>query len=160
MHQKLISFPSFHFIGISLRTSNADPNVMQDIGGHWQRFYSEKIMDKIPNKIDNDGVGAATSVLALYTDYEGDFMKPYSLILGCRVSGVDDIPDGLVAKTIPSMKYALFTAKGKMPHCIMQTWQEIWGLDIDRAYKFDFEIYGDKSQNPENAEVEIYISVK
>ena len=160
MQNTSISLPLYSLIGISLRTSNADPNVMQDIGTHWQRFYSEKIMDKIPNKADGNGAGVATSILALYTDYEGDFMKPYSLILGCRVSSIDDVPNGMIAKSIPAMNYSLFTAKGKMPDCIMQTWQQIWKSDIKRAYKFDFEVYGEKSHNPENAEVEIYISVK
>ena len=153
MKQELITHPSFTFIGIPLRTSNADPNVMQDIGMHWQRFYTEKIMEKIPGKIDND-------VLAVYTEYEGDFKKPYTLILGCRVSGVGNVPEGLFAKTIPESKYAVFTAKGKMPDCIMECWKEIWSSDIERAYTNDFEVYGNKSHNPENAEIEIYISVK
>ena len=153
MRYKIISLPSFHFIGIPLRTSNADPKSMQDIGVHWQRFYTDKIMDKIPGKVDNE-------VLALYTEYEGDFMKPYTLILGCKVSGVGNVPVGLVTKTIPEAKYAVFIAKGKMPDCIMECWKEIWSSDIERAYSNDFEVYGSKSQNPENTEVEIYISVK
>ena len=157
MSQNLITIPSFHFIGLPLRTSN---DKMNEIGAHWGKFYSEKIIDKIPDKIDNDGAGGATSVLGMYTDYEGDHTKPYTLVLGCKVSGIDNIPEGLISKTIPKQKYAVFTAKGKMPDCIVKAWGDIWNSGINRTYKFDFEVYGEKSGNPENAEVDIYISVK
>jgi predicted transcriptional regulator YdeE len=33
-------------------------------------------------------------------------------------------------------------------------------MDLDRSYTADFEIYGEKAQNPENAEVDIFIAVK
>jgi predicted transcriptional regulator YdeE len=49
MQYKTINLPAFNFIGISLRTSNADPKAMQSadggIGAHWQKFYSEKIAE-------------------------------------------------------------------------------------------------------------------
>lgn len=159
MTHKLITLPSFHFTGLPLRTSNDKIN---EIGAHWGKFYSEKIIDKIPGKIDN-------KVLALYTDYEGDHTKPYTLILGCRVDSTrgttNTAPrrapgEELVSRTIPEAKYAVFTAKGKMPDCIVKTWGEIWNSGIYRAYNFDFEVYGEKSPNPEDVEVEIYISVK
>jgi predicted transcriptional regulator YdeE len=163
MNHKLITLPSFQFIGLPLRTSNEK---MQDIGAHWGRFYSENILDKIPGKVDNE-------VLGLYTDYEGDHTKPYTLILGCRVDpshAMTYLPSGthgshginniLVSRIIPESKYAVFAAKGKMPDCIMKAWSEIWNSGIDRAFKFDFEVYSAKSQNPEDAEVDIYISVK
>jgi predicted transcriptional regulator YdeE len=121
MNFKIISLPSFNFIGTPLRASNDDPKSMEDIGKHWQRFYSEKILDKISDKIDDD-------VLALYAEYEGDFMKPYTLILGCRVSSLENVPNDLVVNSIPEMKYAMFTAKGKIPDCIIETWKEIWNL--------------------------------
>lgn len=156
MTQKLITVPSFNFIGLPLRTSN---DKMNEIGTHWGRFYSEKIINKIPDKIDND-------ILAVYTDYDGDHTKPYTLILGCRVAQTRGTThgratsNGLVSRTIPEAKYAVFTAKGKMPDCIVKTWGEIWNSGINRAYNFDFEVYGEKSRDPDDAEVEIYISVK
>jgi predicted transcriptional regulator YdeE len=150
MNYKTTTLPSFNFIGLPLRTSN---ETMQGISTHWQKFYLGKIMDKIPNKIDYD-------VLGLYTDYEGDHTKPFTLIIGCRTRSTDNVPEGLAARTIPSIKYAVFTAKGKMPECIMLAWQDVWKSDIERAYSFDFEVYGEKSNNPEDAEIEIYISVR
>jgi predicted transcriptional regulator YdeE len=132
---------------------------MDEIGAHWGRFYSENILSKIPGKIDNE-------VLGLYTDYESDHTKLFTLILGCRVDPIRGTTlsratsKELVSRTIPESKYAVFKAKGKMPDCIMKAWSEIWSSDIERAFQFDFEVYGEKSHNPEDAEIDIYISVK
>ena len=64
---------------------------------HKDRFFKENISSKIPNKINGD-------ILALYTDYEGDYTKPYSWILGCEVSSLEQVPEGLVGKDNSSIK--------------------------------------------------------
>jgi len=38
-------------IGISVRTTNQNGQAMQDIGNLWQRFFSEQLLAKIPNKV-------------------------------------------------------------------------------------------------------------
>jgi predicted transcriptional regulator YdeE len=153
MTQKTITKESFHIIGIKMKTSNQ--SAMQDISQIWNKFFSEDIKNKIPNKLSED-------IFAVYTEYEGDYTKPYSYILGCSVSSLDSIPDGMVGMTIPSARYEIFIAKGKMPDKVVETWQHIWQPEIDakRSYKTDFEIYGDKYGNLENSEVEICIGLK
>jgi len=49
-----------------------------------------------------------------------------------------------------------------MPNAVVATWQEIWSNNIAlyRTYHADFEVYGEKSQQGENSEVEIYIGVR
>jgi predicted transcriptional regulator YdeE len=49
-----------------------------------------------------------------------------------------------------------------MPKAVVETWQEIWSSDksLNRKYTYDFEVYGEKSQNGLNSEVEIYIAMK
>ena len=37
---------------------------------------------------------------------------------------------------------------------------KIWNSDLDRSFTSDFEIYGEKAQNPETAEVDIFIAIK
>jgi predicted transcriptional regulator YdeE len=144
---------AFQVIGISIRTTNKEAATMSSIGNLWGKFLSENLMSQIPNKTTYD-------IYCLYTDYESDFTGEFTVILGCKVNSLDDIPKGFVGKTIPAAEYQNFTAKGKMPACVYGTWQEIWTAKIDRKYSTDFEIYGEKSQNPENAEVEIFIALK
>src|SRR5258706_3497472 len=146
---KEINLPESNIIGIMTKASNSD---MQSISVLWGRFYSEDILNKIPNKLGND-------IISLYCDYEGDYTKPYSLLIGCRVSSTENIPESMTVKKIPAGKYVVFTAKGKIPDSIIKTWQKIWGSGIERAYTFDYEDYGESSTNPEK-EVDIYIAVK
>ena len=126
---------------------------MEDIPRLWEKFHTMDIKKNIPNKLDNN-------VLAIYTNYEGNFTMPYTYLLGCVVSSLSDIPEGMIGKSISSAKYEIFTAKGKMPDKIVEAWY-IWGPDIDakRSYVTDFEVYGDKYNDLENSEVEIYIGV-
>lgn len=153
MNQKNVNKETFKIIGIEIHTSNE--KTMVDIPKLWEKFYTENIKDRIPNKINSD-------VLAVYTNYEGNHTKPYSYILGCEVNSLDAIPEGMIGKSIPSAQYEIFIAKGKMPDKIIEMWQHIWNPDIEkrRAYVADFEVYGAKYGNPENSEVEIYIGIK
>ena len=149
---KLITKDTFQVIGIKIKTSNQ--RAVQDIAQIWGRFFSEDIKNKIPNKLSGD-------VFAIYTEYEGDHSKPYSYILGCAVSSLGSIPDGMIGMTIPSAEYEVFIAKGKMPDAVVEVWQHIWQPEIDskRSYKTDFEVYREYG-NPESTEVEIYIGMK
>ena len=143
---------AFNVIGISVRTSN---NVGgKDIGNLWAKFMGEDIFEKIPNKLSYD-------VYGIYTDYESDHTGDYTAIVGCPVSSLAEIPEGMVSKTIPASNYEIFTAKGKMPECVYGKWTEIWeNKELERTYGTDFEVYGAMSQNPIAPEVDIFLSVK
>jgi predicted transcriptional regulator YdeE len=144
----------FSVIGISVKTTNENGQAMQDIPKLWNSFLTESIAEKIPNKADN-------TVYCIYTDYEGAHTKPYTTILGCKVLNLDNIPDGLIGKTFDTATYSKHTAKGNiLQGLIFDEWTKIWNANLDRAFTADFEVYGDKAQNPENAEVDIYVSVK
>lgn len=145
--------PSFYLIGLAVRTTNQNNQAMKDIGELWGRFLSEDIPSQIPNKVSEDKY-------CVYTDYESDANGPYTTLLGYKVSSLDNIPKGLTGKEIPTAKYQVFSAKGKLPDIVIQTWQKIWSSEINRAYTADFELYKADSVGPEIAEVETYVSVK
>ena len=148
------TLPKFSVIGISVRTTNENGQAMQDIPALWNKFISEGIAAKIPNKIDN-------TVYCIYTDYEKDYTKPYTTILGCKVETLNNIPNEMVGKTIDGAGYKKFVTKGNILQGIVYNeWTKIWNSDLDRAYTADFEVYGEKAQNPENAEVDIFVAVK
>jgi len=145
---------AFKIIGISVVTSNADGQAARDIPALWNRFFAENISAKIQDKLSED-------LYCIYTDYVKDHTEPYTTILGYRVSNLDRVPEGLTGKVIDAGRYTSFMAKGKISEGIVfNAWLKIWDTPIDRAYTADFEIYGAKSQDPENAEVEIMIAVR
>jgi predicted transcriptional regulator YdeE len=143
----------FQIIGISVRTSNQENKAAIDIPALWNQFISENVLDKIPNKID-------TEVYSIYTNYEGDHTEPYDTILGCKVSSLDNIPKGMVGKYFEGGKVAKFTAKGNLEdNIVYKAWLDIWTVDLNRTYAADFEVYGAKSMDRTNAEVDIFIAI-
>jgi len=144
----------FKIIGISTRTTNKDNIAQQDLGKLWGQFYSENIFEKIPNKLSNE-------VLTIYTDYKSDFTEDYTTIIGILVSTLDEIPSGLIGREFQAENFQKFTAKGEIPNAVVNSWIDIWQRDkeLKRKYSYDFEVYGDKSQNGENSEVDIYIAI-
>ena len=144
----------FSVIGISVRTTNENGQAGQDIPALWNKFMSEGIAEKISNKIDN-------SIYCIYTEYEKDHTKPYTTILGCKVENLDTIPNGMVGKTFGEATYTKHIAKGNiLQGMVFGEWTKIWNSNLDRTFTADFEIYGEKAQNPENAEVDIFVAVK
>lgn len=150
---KIIQKPTIMVIGIECRTSNAPEAAPHDIPKHWEQFYKNDTINQIPNKTSSE-------VIALYCDYEGDYTQPYSLVIGCPVDSLDDIPKGMVAKTIPNGSYAIFRAIGDHPKSLIETWGNIWQQPtLERTYTGDYEVYGDKFSNSP-PEVEVYIAIE
>jgi predicted transcriptional regulator YdeE len=145
---------AFSIIGIAVRTTNENGQSGKDIPALWDKFMAEGFIEKIPGKIDN-------TLYCIYTDYESDFTKPYTAILGCKVANADNIPKGMVGKIFDGGNYTKYTAKGNlMQGVVFNEWTKIWNSNIERAYTADFEVYGEKAQNPANAEVDIFIAIK
>ena len=145
--------PAMTLVGIECRTSNHPDAGPKDILKHWEKFFNEGIYGQIPNK-------SSPEVMALYCKYEGDYTKPYSLIIGCLVNSTDDLPENLVVHEIPATNYAVFKAAGEHPKTLIDTWEEIWAMDIDRTYSGDFEVYGEKFAIQSPPEVDIYIAIQ
>ncbi len=161
MSQKIVDQPEFTVIGINVRTNNTREMAGAGvISGHWERFFRDGILEKIPRKADSN-------IYAVYTNYASDRNGDYDLVLGARVKDASPVPPGMVAVTVPSGKYAVLTsAKGPVGKIIAEEWQEIWRLEDQsqlggkRAYKTDFELYDERSRDPQNSQVDIYIGIK
>ena len=143
----------FKLIGLKLnnKTTNEGGQSNVDCGGLWQKFEKENFAKRIPNKVGDE-------IYAVYFDYEGDYTKPFSYFIGCKVEIDTPVPQGMVNLIIPGGSFIKVIAKGKMPDCVANSWKDIWNSKIERAYKYDFEIYDERSKDWNNAEVEIFVS--
>lgn len=148
-----VTLPAFKLIGISVRTTNQNQQALKDIEQLWQQFMGNQILDKIPNKIDH-------TVYSMYTDYESDYMAPYTAIIGCKVAHTEEVPEGMVAKAVQEGTYCKTVASGAFNDgFIGRHWSKIWNMDLSRTYQADFEVLGEKAQDPNNAEVDFYVSI-
>ncbi|NEU10494.1 AraC family transcriptional regulator [Flavihumibacter sp. R14] len=145
----------FKLIGLQLdkKTSNEAGQSSHDCGSLWQKFESEDYFKRVPGKLTDE-------IFAVYFDYEGDHTRPFSYFIGCQVEDSTEVPEGMSSLNIPRGNYTRLTTNGPMPDCVADAWEEIWKSRIERRYSYDFEVYGDKSRDWSNAEVEIYLSVR
>ena len=74
-------------------------------------------------------------------------------------------PSGMVSKSVPGGRYGVFTTdKGPLAKVVPQAWLAVFKLEdekkLQRTYKVDFEIYEQRSQDPQNAQVDLYLGIK
>jgi predicted transcriptional regulator YdeE len=149
-----IKVEPFHLIGIAVRTTNENNKAATDIAQLWGKFWQEDILNKIPNRIDN-------TIYSLYTDYEGDHTQPYTTIIGCKVKSLYIIPNEMVGQSFEGGNYVRTTAKGNLADgLIIKEWSKIWNMGLDRSFSADFEEFGEKAQNPSDAEINFFVAVK
>jgi AraC family transcriptional regulator len=91
----------------------------------------------------------------------GDF-----LYVACiEGTSLDDIPEGMVGKTIPASKYAVFTHKGSL-EALQTTLMNIYtkwipAAGLEPCGKHMFELYDERFDDfSEKSELEIYVPVK
>jgi predicted transcriptional regulator YdeE len=74
-------------------------------------------------------------------------------------------PAGMATKALAGGRFAVLTSdRGPLPKVVPGVWQKAWKLEdekkLQRTYKTDFEIYDRRSQDPQNAQVDLYVGMK
>lgn len=151
MNYEIVYLKEKAVAGITIRTSNSDPCMSKIIGEAWQKFWENNIYESISNKENNNSIG-------LYTNYENEVNGEYDLMVCCEIYKKENIPDCINVKEIEEGKYAKFVVKGNPQKAVAEFWNELWLMNLDRKYSFDFEEYKGDYKN-DDAEVDIYISI-
>jgi predicted transcriptional regulator YdeE len=159
MNFEIVSLPAMVVVGSELRTTWMNKECYSAIPEFWQEQITNNRIQAIP---DTD---YSEAILGLYTNYSSDFSLTsgyYSLIIGCCVTGTENVPSDMVIARIAESKYAVFTAHGPFDQSLGKVWlEEIWNnTDLDRTFTYDFEWYDAQSTNDENSIVKIYIAIK
>ncbi len=146
----------FYLIGWENRTNNkAEFSGNGIIGKIWERVFKENLREKITNAVSDE-------IYGVYSNYESDENGDYDYFVGYKAKDLNNVPQGLKGKKILAGPYKKFeTKKGPVHQVVPEMWGQIWNeLKGKRAFKTDFEIYGNKAQDPNNAVVEIFIGIK
>src|SRR5258708_2703160 len=150
----------FYIAGLTARTNNAhEMSGKGKIGNVWQEFLQPNLVAKIPNKIGVD-------LIAVYTDYETDHTRHYTYLLGLPILSAESLPSNLTVKQVPAGRYAvLSSSRGPIKQVVPEIWQRIWSMSPEelsgtRAFKTDYEIYDQRSADPENAQIDVYIGLR
>ncbi len=162
MNKTITALPAIKLVGITARTSNTQEMSLETakIGATMQKFFTGGMQGQIFGR-KNPG-----TVFAVYTNYASDEHDEYTYFLGEEVNDFENIQQGFETLTIPVQNYAKFTNQpGPMPAVCIDMWQNIWKMNASdlggvRAYIADFEVYDERSQNPEHAVLDIYIGIQ
>ena len=150
MEYEIVNLNQKTLVGLSAKTSNNSPDMGNIIGGLWEKFYTGGVHDRIKNTVNEFAIG-------LYSDYIED-RNGYCITVGNEVSSLDGKNKDLDVKIIPAGKYTKFSICGNMVTAVVDAWQQIWQMDLDRSFTGDFEEY--KNADVENAEIDIYVALK
>ncbi|HXC94680.1 MAG TPA: GyrI-like domain-containing protein [Edaphobacter sp.] len=153
-------YPGFYMAGLSTRTSNArEMSGNGKIENIWETFLQPGVVAKIPNKIGVD-------LVAVYTDYETDHTGHYTYLLGLPVLSNESLPVNLTVRHVSPGRYAVITSeRGPVGEVVRDVWQRIWSMSEEelggkRAFQTDYEIYDQRSADPENAQIDVYIGLR
>ncbi len=164
MHQTPAQLPEIKLMGITCRTNNAnsfstDPSI-NILAATVQNYFHNGLNSKIPNR------KKPGTTYCVYTNYESDFTGDYTYFIGEEVANFDEIAEDFETLTIPNQSYIKFTNNpGPMPDVCINMWKDILkmkssALGGERAYIADFEVYDERSQDHNNAVIDIYICVR
>lgn len=151
MKYEVVQLEEKIIVGLSARTNNMSPEMGMVIGGLWEQFYGNGIYAMAKNKVSDKSLG-------IYTDYEGNEKNDYTVMVGCEVSEVENLQEGVIKRVFPAGKFAKFIVKGHMKKAVAEFWQQLWSMDLPRSFTWDFEEY--QNADMENAEIHIYIGLK
>lgn len=152
MNYEIVGLEKKVVVGLMKKTTNNNNQAVIDIGLLWKDFLGSGVYSKIKNKTNYKTIG-------LYTDYEGDFTKPYKFYACCEVDEAGEIVASLEKKVIEAGKYAKFIVNGHVKNAVGEFWSKLWKMDLDRKYTSDFEEYQNISDDMNNQEIHVYISI-
>ena len=135
--------------GLEIRTENKNGKAAKDISCLWKAFFENDRGRMICGRVNTNYIG-------LYTDYDGDFTKPYSYLAGCETAG--ERPAAFKVKKVRAGSYAKFVTK-EPEDGIEKIWSAVWTMPLKRRYVSDFEEYF-PGEDGQPKEVHIYIGVE
>lgn len=150
---RYVTLPGKRLAGISARTTNAiEISGKGCIQGLWNNYFAS---EHLP--------APEVARYGCYTDYTDGITGEYTILVGHEVSPNESLPEGLDDILLPPATYAVFTSrKGPMAEVVGEAWGAVWTWDkqSDRTFTGDFELYDERSLNPESVQVDIYIAVR
>ncbi|WP_145153255.1 zinc ribbon domain-containing protein [Paenibacillus xylanexedens] len=150
---RYVTLPGKRLAGVSARTTNAiEISGTGCIQGLWNNYLAS---EHLP--------APEATRYGCYADYTDGINGEYTILVGHEVSSDETLPEGLHDILLPPATYAVFTSrKGPMAEVVGEAWGAVWAWDkqSDRTFTGDFELYDERSLNPESVQVDIYIAVR
>jgi predicted transcriptional regulator YdeE len=138
----IVEVEGFTVVGRETRTSNSrEMSGAAVIGRMWSK-----------------GAPAGWPVVAVYSAYESDKDGEYNYLLGKKIAEDETVPQEMTHGVVLGGRYLHLGFEGSIsPEAVVGLWREVWEAEhlgtIQRAYKTDFELYGETG-------FDLYVGVK
>ncbi len=137
-----VGVDEFSVAGREARTSNA-----REMSG-----------EGVIGKMWSSGVPAGSPIVAVYSAYESDKDGEYNYLLGRKMGEDETVPSGMTQRVVEGGSYWHLQFAGAVsPEAVVGLWRQVWEAEglgqIRRAYKTDFELYGE-------AGFDLYVGLK
>lgn len=169
MKYEIVERKEIKLVGIKERVFFSKENTIPKI---WGKFFLE--IDKIQNKVGKNCYGVAFN-MEIKSEVSNEIttksIEEFDEMVCVEVSSFDNVPEGMITKTISPQKYLVFTYKGNpsaedFPRKIAKTYDYLYGtllpateFQVDK--EFNFELYNDNfKMNDDNSKFDIYIPIK
>ncbi|MBB6023647.1 putative transcriptional regulator YdeE [Paenibacillus sp. JGP012] len=150
---RYVTLPRKRLAGLSARTTNAiEMSGEGSIGALWARYFAS---EHIP--------APEAARYGCYSDYTDGIAGKYTILVGHEIGAEDSLPEGFDEVLLPPATYAVFTSRtGPMVEVVSEVWGAVWAWEhqSDRTFTGDFELYDERSLDPGNMQVDVYIAVK
>lgn len=151
MEPRIVDLPEFTVVGMKYFGNNQNGEIAQ----MWTRFIPR--IAGIPFK-----TGPFMSSYGVC--YDANENDEFAYVSGVAVSCTDQVLEGMVVKTVPAGRYAVFTHRGKLD-TLRDTYQQVYGSWVPQSGLsvrggLDFEYYDERFKDGcDDSEVDIYIPI-
>ncbi|MDR6726807.1 putative transcriptional regulator YdeE [Paenibacillus amylolyticus] len=150
---RYVTLPAKRLAGVSARTTNAiEISGKGCIQGLWNQYFSS---DQLP--------APEVARYGCYSDYTDGITGEYTILVGHEVNVDEVLPEDMDSVHLPPATYAVFTSRrGSMAEVVGEAWGAVWAWadQHKRTFTGDFELYDERSIDPENVQVDVYIAVQ
>lgn len=154
MEPKIVTRPAFKTVGLSYVGKNQNGEIPQ----MWSVFNQR--MGEIKASSEEEYFGLC------FSEPKGAKEGEFEYVSAALVADAKDIPDGMVYREVPELKYAVFTHHGKLDKLgetygyIYNTWLPQSGYKLHPS-KFDMEVYDeDFAQGKDESKFYIYVAIQ
>ena len=154
MEARVVFKESFTVIGMEVETRMIEDRIPQ----LWERFIPRLNEIKYrTSRHDTYGI----------SEYSDNYVEEFFSYWACTpVDHAEEVPEGMVVRTVPAAFYAVVTHKGKLESMggvfdyIHTVWLPNSGYELDK--KDGFEVYGERFLGADNdqSETDVYVAVK
>ena len=149
MDVHIVTLGEFHLVGPMITTKIGENKIPE----LWNEF--ERRRDEIRHRTDPYFAYGLS-------EYSPDPRKSFNHIVGFSVQRLEDIPEGMVGRTIPMQQYALFVYTGSRVGEVYQ-YADKWfaSSEYKWAEAADFELYDDRFVDGDDGKktISVYIPI-